>query len=65
MKNRYKANDMWKDEMIRRWENLVLMYQRIREHPTVKLAGKLLLELLKILLRIFARKVIEVFLDEN
>lgn len=65
MKNRRKANDVWRDEMIRRWENLVLMYQRIRVHPTVKLAGKLLLELLKILLRIFARKVIEFFLNEN
>ena len=65
MKNRCKANDVWKDEMIRRWENLVLMYQRIREHPTSKLVGKLLLELLKIFLRIFARKLIEFFLDET
>lgn len=65
MKNHCSCNDVWKDEMIRRWENLVLMYQRIREDPTIKLVGKILLELLKILLRILARKIIEFFLAEN
>ena len=65
MKNRRKANDVWKDEMIRRWENLVLMYQKIRVNPTVKLMGKLLWELLKILFGIFARKVIEFYVNEN
>ncbi len=64
MKKPCKASDVWRNEMIRRWEELVLLYQRIREHPSVKLMGKYLVELLKILLRIIARKIIEFFLDE-
>lgn len=65
MKKRGNGNDVWKDEIIRRWEKLVLMYRKIREHPSAKLWGRFLWELLKIFLRIFARKVLEFFLDEG
>ena len=64
MKNHDQEKNVWKDEMIRRWENLVLMYQRIRESPQIRLAAKFFLELLKILLRILARKVLETLFDE-
>ena len=65
MKKCCNGNDERKDEMIRRWENLVLVYRRIREHPTIKLLGKFVKELLMILLRILVKKVFERFFDQS
>lgn len=49
-------NRKWKDAMVQRWEQLVLMYSRLREHPTTKLAFKLLWELIKIVLSVWLKK---------
>ena len=65
MKNRANGNDVWKDEMIRRWNNLMLCYKKLQEHPTAKLLGVIVLELLRILFRILVRKIFEFFLDES
>ena len=65
MKNRANGNDVWKDEMIRRWNNLMLCYQKLQEHPTAKLLGVIVLGLLRILFRILVRKIFEFFLDES
>lgn len=64
MKNHNQENNVWKDEMVRRWENLVLMYQKIQESPHFKLVVKFLLELLKIFFRILVKKLLKAFSDE-
>ena len=64
MKNRNQENNVWKDEMVRRWEDLVLMYQKMQESPHFKIVVKFLLELLKIILRILAKKLLDALFDE-
>ncbi len=62
MKNCCNGHE-WKAEMIRRWNDLVLMYQKIREHPTVSIVLTFLWELVKILFRIAVRKRLEELFD--
>ena len=64
MKNRNQENNVWKDEMVRRWEDLVLMYQKMQESPHFKIVVKFLLELLKIILHILAKKLLDALFDE-
>ena len=65
MKNHANEKNAWKRELIRRWEDLVLMYQRMREHPKIRLAARFLLEFLKLLLRILAQKLLETLFDDG
>lgn len=65
MKNYHCSNDVWKDKMVRHWENLVLMYKKSRESPSFRIGLNILWELLKILLRILITKVLVHILDKT
>lgn len=65
MKNCRSGKEVWTYKMVHRWGNLVLMYQKARENPTVKIVLKILVEFLKILSHVFIRKILSMVLDET
>ena len=65
MKNCRSGKEVWTYKMVRRWGNLVLMYQKACENPTVKIMLKILVEFLKILGHVFIRKILSMVFDET
>lgn len=54
----------WKKELVQRWENLVSLYRKAKDSPSIRRWGKVLLAVGKIVLSVLLRKAIEYWLRD-
>lgn len=58
-----KDQKSWKKEFVQRWENLVLLYRKAKNSPSIKRWGKVMLEISKILLSVLIKRGSEKFFE--
>lgn len=54
-----KGQKPWKKELVKRWENLVLLYKSAKESPTIRRWWKVMCETGKIFLSVLLKKAFE------
>lgn len=56
-----RSTSTWKEEMVALWEKMVSTYITLRNSPSVKLVLKFIFQLLKIILSIVVKRIIQHF----
>ena len=63
MKNNYGGSSNWKNDLVQKWQKMVLTYRKMREHPTAKTVLWFCAEFLKVCFRLMLRKLMEEIIE--